>query len=149
MERLEEESRLALEKQKEGFEEKISRQERWFCEEVRRKESEQKQQMAAFKQHFVEMIMELKNKFMEELECVESRYKSRIQLILSLQRKSTGMEADEEGSTVLDVEFDKGRMKDAVEQGDEESSSYFRDKTTRNQQRDIDFTIMQLLNQLK
>ena len=152
LEKAENEFKAILNKQQESFDAKIKTQERNHYEEIYRKESELKQHVSVLRQHFIETISNLKSKFVEELDYVESKYKNKIQIIMNFQRKSSGYcEVDEEGSTIVEIESDKAKVKDLHENLDEDFSNYFREKLLKEeeQHQNFEFTIMKLLNQLK
>lgn len=116
------EHRQEISKQQETYENRLIMQEQHYCEEFSKKDNEHRQHVCMLRKHFIDMINSLKCKFLEELDYVQSKYKNKIRFILDLQSKSKGCEVDDEGSTVVEMDFERTRQKDGFSEENSVSS---------------------------
>jgi hypothetical protein len=151
LDKMAQEYRRSLEEMENRFEAKEKDREMYFAEEMNKKDCDHKQHLRMLKHHFIEMISNLKSKFVEELEEVETKYKGKIQGIRNYQRKSTvSCEADEESSTMPEIESEKAKIKTMPDNIYEDVSNYFKEKIISDEHHlKFEHSVMKLLNQLK
>lgn len=156
IEKLKVKSNEELEGLKMSFSNKFKAQEKDFFEEIEKKDQNYSKQITQQKYHFVEMIMDLRNKFIEELEYVQLKYKKKLHRFkeeVSKRSENYDKEFDEDGSTVLEVDFDRGRNRQITDQTlEEDVLGCFNERKyvlKLKNYRDIDDSIRNLLKQLK
>lgn len=153
VDRIRNEVQIELKKQQELFNKKYNIQEKYFLEELEKKENDYKKQVIILKNHFIEVITELKTKFIEELECIQNKYNSKIRSIRNIQENKGygGVDYEDESSTIIDIELEKFRNKDI-------NQSYIKEETGESftshpikplKTNEIDFAVMSLLQKLK
>ena len=156
IEKIKVKSREELEGMKQSFLHKFKVQKKEFYEELEKKDQDYNKQITQQKQHFVEMILDLRNRFIEELEYVQLKYQKKLKKFkaeVSRRSENFDKEFDEDGSTVLELDSEKGRNRQITDQTlEEDILECFNEKkyvVKLKSYRDIDESIINLLKQLK